>query len=40
MTRFTATWWNTARDELIELWLTGPDRALIALAADEIDREL
>lgn len=40
MMRFTVVWWNTARDELTELWLAGPDRAAIAMAADEIDREL
>ena len=40
MTRFTVTWWDTARDELTESWLAGPDRASIATAADVIDREL
>lgn len=40
MTRYTVAWWASARDELAELWIQGPDRGLIASAADEIDREL
>lgn len=40
MTRYTVTWWTSARDELAQLWLDGPDRGLIAAAADDIDREL
>lgn len=37
---FTVTWKPAAENELAELWTTGPDRAAIGAAADQIDVQL
>jgi hypothetical protein len=40
MTRCTVVWVESAQRELAELWMTGPDRAAITVAANAIDQEL
>jgi hypothetical protein len=40
MTRYTVTYTGKAFDALARLWLAAPDRAAVAMAGDQIDREL
>jgi hypothetical protein len=38
--KYTVLWTGVAEDRLAGLWIDAPDRTLIALAADTIDRLL
>lgn len=38
--KFTVTYYPSARDELIDVWLAASDRQAITDASDAIDREL
>jgi hypothetical protein len=40
MTRHTVVWVRSALDELAVLWLAAADRAAVAAAANEVDKEL
>ena len=40
MTRYTVVWWQTAHDELTQLWLESPARRQITKAVSDIDRLL
>ncbi len=40
MIRYTVAWAKVAEDELAELWNESSQKSRIALAADQIDREL
>lgn len=40
MTRYTVTWHPEAEAELVELWLSAPDRAAITAAVQVIDAAL
>jgi hypothetical protein len=38
--RYTVTWWQSADDELLRLWLDSSERSLITDASREIDKVL
>lgn len=40
MTRFTVVWAKGAEEELIEIWLSAPDRRAVSAAANAIDSRL
>ena len=40
MTRYTVTWWQSADDELLRLWLDSSQRSRIVDASRNIDRLL
>lgn len=37
---WTVVWLPNAEDELAELWLAAPDRELVTLAVEQIDKQL